>query len=258
MALVAMCAARMWRAGAVANVAESPEYFQLKQVRHVPAIPPSERDEQITVVRRLRWLALSLVPSSLMMGVTTYITSEITQMSVLEVLPLAIYLLSFVLVFARRRERGQSPFVRSTLRAVPANGDCPLFIAWMLRLQPLLVILAACESYAERGRRTGDAPARLVAPRGVFRRARMVCHGQLAADRPAPSRLTEFYLWMSLGGVIGGLFNALVAPLIFHSALEYPLMMVAACMLRPQGSRKAPSAGRRIPNRDSRAGGRIA
>ena len=62
----------------------------------------------------------------------------------------------------------------------------------------------------------------------------MVCHGQLAADRPAPSQLTEFYLWMSLGGVLGGLFSALVAPLVFKSVLEYPLMMAAACLLRPR------------------------
>ena len=62
----------------------------------------------------------------------------------------------------------------------------------------------------------------------------MVCHGQLAADRPEPSQLTEFYLWMSLGGVVGGLFSALVAPVVFSSVLEYPLMMAAACMLRPR------------------------
>src|SRR5208337_4460172 len=66
-------------------------------------------------------------------------------------------------------------------------------------------------------------------------------HGQLAADRPQSSRLTEFYLWMSLGGVLGGLFSALVAPLIFTSVLEYPLMMVAACLLRPPvGCRERP------------------
>jgi tetratricopeptide (TPR) repeat protein len=61
----------------------------------------------------------------------------------------------------------------------------------------------------------------------------MVCHGQLAGDRPAETRLTEFYLWMSLGGVLGGLFNALVAPLVFSGAAEYPLMLAVACLLRP-------------------------
>jgi hypothetical protein len=61
----------------------------------------------------------------------------------------------------------------------------------------------------------------------------MVCHGELAADRPSIGRLTDFYLTLSLGGVLGGLFNALLAPLIFHSAAEYPIALVAACALCP-------------------------
>jgi tetratricopeptide (TPR) repeat protein len=102
----------------------------------------------------------------------------------------------------------------------------------MLRLQPPLIILAAASLMVN--------PAGLremillgLLHLAVFFVSAMVCHGQLAADRPAPERLTEFYLWMSLGGVLGGLFCALAAPLIFKSALEYPLMMVAACVLRP-------------------------
>ena len=61
----------------------------------------------------------------------------------------------------------------------------------------------------------------------------MVCHGELARDRPPTGQLTEFYLWMSLGGVLGGLFNALLAPLVFSSVVEYPLVLVLACLLRP-------------------------
>ena len=70
----------------------------------------------------------------------------------------------------------------------------------------------------------------------------MVCHGELAADRPPAKRLTEFYLWMSLGGVLGGLFNALVAPIIFSTVLEYPLMIAAACMVRPRLAAKRPES----------------
>jgi Flp pilus assembly protein TadD len=77
----------------------------------------------------------------------------------------------------------------------------------------------------------------------VFFVTAMVCHGQLAADRPEPARLTEFYLWMSLGGVLSGLFSALLAPPLFSQALEYPLMLAAACMLRPNGNRLSPRAG---------------
>jgi hypothetical protein len=73
----------------------------------------------------------------------------------------------------------------------------------------------------------------------LFFTASMVCHGALAADRPSPSHLTEYYLWMSVGGVLGGMFNTLAAPLLFGSILEYPLAIVLACFFRPAiGSQK--------------------
>ena len=187
--------------------------------------PLSACENGITARRRLRWLALSLVPSSLMMGVTTYIASEITQMPFLWVLPLALYLLTFVFVFAPRTV---------------------LPLKWMLYLQPPLIVLAAASLMLKMaGLREMFVLGSLHL--AVFFVSAMVCHGQLAADRPDPARLTEFYLWMSLGGVIGGLFSALVAPLVFKSALEYPLMMAAACMLRPRSSKPEP------PVRGSRA-----
>jgi hypothetical protein len=71
----------------------------------------------------------------------------------------------------------------------------------------------------------------------------MVCHGELARSRPAPAYLTEFHIWMSVGGVLGGLFNALVAPLAFREVWEYPLIVAAACMLRP---RPAPAKRPRV------------
>ena len=135
----------------------------------------------------LRWLALSLVPSSLLLGVTTYISAEITPMPFLWVVPLALYLLTFVLVFAPR-----------TI----------LPLRWMVRLQPLLIVVTAATLLCS------GAGIREVILFGSLHLATffvtaMVCHGQLAADRPEPSQLTEFYLWMSLGGVVGGLFSAL-------------------------------------------------
>src|SRR5205823_1260397 len=60
-----------------------------------------------------------------------------------------------------------------------------------------------------------------------------VCHGELARDRPPGERLTEFYFWLSVGGVLGGVFNALVAPLLFPGVWEYPIVLVLACLLRP-------------------------
>src|SRR5262249_8146163 len=61
----------------------------------------------------------------------------------------------------------------------------------------------------------------------------MVCHGELARDRPSTKHLTTFYLIMSIGGMLGGLFNALVAPIVFTFTNEYPITLVAACFLMP-------------------------
>ena len=193
--LIVACAVRLWRTP-----------IRIGAVRPTgPMVPLSLR-------LRLRWLALALVPSSLLMGVTTYISTEITPMPFLWVVPLALYLLTFVLVFASRTV---------------------LPLRWMVRVQPLLIVVTAATLLCS------EAGMREVLLFGSLHLATffvtaMVCHGQLAADRPAPCHLTEFYLWMSLGGIVGGLLNALVAPLVFSSVLEYPLMMAAACMLRPK------------------------
>ena len=195
MALIAVCAVRLWRAP-----------------RPVDPIGPMCPATPISAFRRLRWLALSLVPSSLLLGVTTYISAEVTPMPFLWVVPLALYLLTFVLVFAPR-----------TI----------LPLGWMVRWQPLLIVVTAATLLCH-----GDAVREVLLfgslHLATFFVTAMVCHGQLAADRPAPSQLTEFYLWMSLGGVAGGLFSALVAPVVFRSVLEYPLMLAAACLLRPR------------------------
>ena len=147
---------------------------------------------------------------------TTYISTDIAAIPLLWVLPLALYLLSFVFVFARR-----------SILPLP----------WMLRAQPYLIVAAAGLLAWQ-----ADAPIQLLLVGSLqllaFFVTAMVCHGQLAGDRPSESRLTEFYLWMSLGGVLGGLFNALVAPLVFSGAVEYPLMLAVACLLRPSTMRR--------------------
>jgi spermidine synthase len=167
---------------------------------------------------RLRWLAFSLVPSSLMLGVTTHISTDIAAVPLLWVVPLALYLATFMLVFARR------PLVSA--RAV--SRVLPFFV--LATLVSMLFV---------------PNPGYFVFLHlATFFMAALVCHHRLAATRPAPSHLTEFYLWMSIGGVLGGLFNTLAAPLIFNRILEYPLMLAAACALRP-----SPAFARRSPER---------
>ncbi len=168
---------------------------------------PTEPQKEVS---RLRWVLLAAVPSSLMQSVTTFLTMDIAAIPLLWVIPLVIYLLSFMLVFTRRE-------------ILPHEV--------MVRLQPValvaLVVLVYCWDEKEL---MSLLPLTLV----VLFLTCMVCHGELARSRPRVQRLTEFYLWMSLGGVIGGIFNAIVAPLVFSGLAEYPVTLVLAGLLRPR------------------------
>ena len=167
--------------------------------------------------RRLHWLVLALVPSSLLLAVTTHITTDLAAVPLLWVVPLALYLLTYVVAFARR------PWLRQ---------------AWMIKAQPFVLIPLVLLF-------TWNLPFWLGLPLhllGLFLSA-LVCHGELARMRPASARLTEFYFWMAAGGALGGAFTALLAPLLFDAVLEYPIALVAACLLRPT---LAPGAGRRV------------
>ncbi|MCZ6837608.1 MAG: fused MFS/spermidine synthase [Planctomycetota bacterium] len=172
-----------------------------------------ERLGKVTWMRRGRWIALAAVPSSLMLGVTTYITTDIAVVPLLWIIPLVLYLLTFILVFAKKQL---------------------LSHRWMVRFLPIACIALLIVLLSE-----GTEPVMLVVllHLSVFFIMTMSCHGELARDRPATSHLTEFYLFMSVGGVLGGLFNAMVAPMVFTSIAEYPIALVVACLLIPS-SRK--------------------
>jgi len=165
---------------------------------------------ELKVSQRIRWVLLAFAPSSLLLGVTNYITTDIAQVPLFWIVPLAIYLLTFILVFARRR------FLPHKL---------------MLRAQPLLLLpVIVIPSYWGLSVLSwAIIPAHLLA----FFVTAMVCHGELANSRPSTTHLTEFYLWLSVGGVLGGLFNTIVAPISFETLAEYPLVIVLACLLRP-------------------------
>ena len=158
---------------------------------------------------RVRWTALALVPSSLLLGITTYLTADIAAVPLLWVVPLVVYLLTFILTFARRP---------------------PLPHSAMLRLQTLLVVplivFLFWGAYV-------TSPRLMPFHLAAFFVTAMVCHGELARTRPPADRLTEFYLCIALGGALGGAFNVLIAPVLFTTVLEYPLMLVAAVALRP-------------------------
>ena len=166
----------------------------------------------VTWTRVLRWVALAFVPSSLMLGATTYITTDIAAIPLLWVAPLALYLLSFIIVFSR----------------VPA---------WvhkgMVLVLPLLVLTLLFFMLSEMKTSSHWIAWSLGLHLTTLFVVSMVCHGELARDRPAPKYLTGYFLWMSVGGVLGGLFNGLLAPLIFTGIVEYELAMMLACYLTP-------------------------
>jgi hypothetical protein len=175
-----------------------------------PSRPLTElRTESPGWRQRLHWIVLSFVPSSLLLGVTTYLTTDVAAVPLFWIVPLAIYLLTFALVFAKR--------------ALVPHGAA-------VRALPILVLPLASLIIFD-----SELPAALQSPVHLvtFFLAAMVCHGELARRRPHARYLTEFYLCMSIGGVLGGLFNAIAAPLLFTTVLEYPLALVLACALRP-------------------------
>ncbi len=168
------------------------------------ARPEAERSaetvpEQPSWSNRGRWVLLSAVPSSLLLGLTTYLTTDIAAIPLLWVMPLATYLLTFILTFV------QPP-------VVPPG--------FAVRWQPLLAVAVIVFLFWGSSLEfTAWLPFHLL----VFFVTALMCHGILAASRPAARHLTEFYLWIAIGGMLGGAFNVLIAPGLFDSILEYPL-----------------------------------
>jgi spermidine synthase len=227
---------------------------------------------EVTWRRVLRWVALAFVPSSLMLGATTYITTDIAAIPLLWVVPLALYLLSFILVFSHipawlqylivtgwcaviavlfcnflwgaATSMGMQLFMIVLISAIV--GSC-LYGAWwlwtirdnhllhraMVLQLPLLVLALLFFMLSELKTKTHWIAWSLTIHLTTLFVVSMVCHGELARDRPAPKYLTGYFLWMSVGGVLGGLFNGLVAPLIFTGIAEYELAMMLACFLAP-------------------------
>lgn len=166
--------------------------------------------------QRGTWIALSLVPSSLMLGLTTYLTTDIASIPLLWVLPLALYLLTFIIVFAKFGER-IAPLVA---RIMPIGAVTVIFLLLAEIKHPAGILV----------------PVHLL----VFFIVILALHGKLASLRPNPAHLTDYYLCMSVGGVLGGLLNTLVAPMLFHSVIEYPLAIAVACLIAPPAEGKQP------------------
>lgn len=178
------------------------------EVAAAPAVAPASWG------RRLAWVALAAVPSSLMLGVTTHLTTDVASAPFLWVVPLALYLATFIIAFSEKPI--VSPGVALLLHAI-AVAACAAMLPF----------------------KTSNFLAQLLVHLAAFFFTALICHQRLVSLRPAPERLTEFYFYMSLGGVLGGAFNAFAAPVIFPTVYEYPLMLVLGCLARPWGGRIA-------------------
>ena len=178
----------------------------------------------IDAARRLRWILLAAIPSGLLSAVTTFIATDLVSAPLLWVWPLAIYLISFIIAFSPRAQR----FIPPTIVAAPAfvtllwvpfgsAGVWPVLATLILELVALGVVAVAL-------------------------------HGRLAADRPDPAHLTEFYLLVSTGGALASAFVAIVAPQVFPDVWEYPILLIGAlvalALTAPPAVRRVRAAGR--------------
>ena len=163
----------------------------------------------LTWRRRARWILLAAIPSTWMLAVTSYFTTVIRPIPLLWVIPLALYLFSFAIVFARRR-------------LIPRRWLNRAFPFYALPVLGMILL-------------GGSGPfwGLAIVHFGAFFLAALLCHGELAEDRPSASHLTEFYWWVAVGGATGGLFTAVVAPAIFNDFFEYPIAIIGAALLRP-------------------------
>ena len=169
----------------------------------------AEERSDISWRRRLYWIALAAVPSGLMLSTTSHLTTDLMAMPLLWVIPLGIYLLSFSVAFA----------------------DDRMFANIFTRMAPVVLVIAGSFVFIVWGKAAING---MVASLSLLFVVAVSLHAEMYRTRPAPSELTSFYLMMSVGGVIGGLFCAILAPLVFNWTWEHPILILAAAVLLPK------------------------
>jgi SAM-dependent methyltransferase len=153
----------------------------------------------------LRWIALAAIASGLMLSTSLHLTTDVAAMPLMWVIPLGLYLLSFTVAFSEHRELAE------------------LFG----KIAPYSLLAAALTTFIGSGASPHGAAVLVVGNLFIIA---CVLHARMFDSRPAPEHLTRFYLAMSVGGAIGGLFCALLAPLIFDWTYEHPILLIAAAL----------------------------
>jgi SAM-dependent methyltransferase len=155
------------------------------------------------------WIARAAVPSGLLIAVTAHISTDVAAVPLFWTIPLAIYLLTFVIVFQTR------PFIPHWIAVTIQPAFVLLLVVAILMIPIQSIVL------------------QIVIHLSVFFVCALMCHGELARRRPPPQFLTGYYMWISFGGMIGGILTGLVAPHVFSRIVEYPLLVVLSLLCRP-------------------------
>lgn len=204
--LIIACGVMLWKSHPptiAQNDQNSDRFLTDNSIEH------QEEHQSPTIHQILQWIILAFIPSSLLLGVTTYITTDLAAIPLLWAIPLALYLLSFIFTFARIQIIPYHKFVV----ILPLLLTPMILLCWARAVKPLWVVV-------------------LLNLIGFFITA-CIFHRELAQQRPKPENLTSFYWWISVGGVLGGLFNAIAAPFVFNYVLEYPLMLLLSILVLP-------------------------
>lgn len=175
-----------------------------------------DKDEIITWRRRGKWLILSFIPSSLMLSVTTHVTTDIASVPLLWIIPLALYILTFIIAFAKKPIIGEKT----------ASSNFSFLLIYLFIYSMLYEVSGIIF---------------VIFHMSLFFFVALLCHSALSSSKPGVKMLTEFYLIISVGGALGGIFNALIAPNLFIIPIEYALTLgIAACLRFADQKAKVP------------------
>ncbi|MGL5138762.1 MAG: spermidine synthase [Beijerinckiaceae bacterium] len=207
MILFALLGAALVIAGGVAMAARTGETGD--------AASDAAEDAPVSLRTKLNWIGLAAVPSGLLVAATAHLSTDVASAPLLWVVPLALFMLTFILAFREKLPFPHASMVKAFCYVAPfavltmSGIQLPIWSQFLIHF--LTLFLAA-----------------------------MICHRQLYELRPSPKRLTEFYLWMSFGGMLGGIFAGLAAPLLFNTLMEYKLLILAAVVCVPVAAAPAP------------------
>lgn len=182
------------------------------ETKHKPTLEETDTLLKPNYKSRIRWLLLAFVPSSLLLSTTTILTTDIAAVPLFWVIPLALYILSFIIVFAKHPWISHNWILRNQVYFLIPLLMLPVIQFYIPTHIPLFI------------------PIYLL----VFFIMALACHGELVRLRPKVSYLSEFYLWIAVGGLLGSMFNVLLAPVLFKGYTEYALVLGLGCLLCPQ------------------------